>query len=305
MAVAHVPTHLIFSAIVLCLLSISCGNKTEDKWLDEFGNVIERQNIAMVEPVQVLLDLYGCDTQQTCESALTSLPTTLDPAIEYLHTEIANLESLTPPTRFQALHNSYLETSKLRLESFELYVLAVQNSDDTLLEAGDTVFGRAQVKHSDTVSLIIEFYREQEDLSPGAAWLLEFGAIRQEFQQYETEIVTVFEPVYSCETIEACEFALARTEIPSTLSLGRDRLAKLLVTLENLDPPTGLNACFQFRDAYARIYGLRLTAWSLFIKSAKENNVNLLGEGIQIWTQSLDTEPNDLASHQACAQTIK
>ena len=69
----------------------------EDRWSDEFGDVIERQNIAMTEPVLALLEVYGCETQKTCESSLRSLPSGLGPAIEYLQTEIANLESLTPP----------------------------------------------------------------------------------------------------------------------------------------------------------------------------------------------------------------
>ena len=68
----------------------------EDRWSDEFGDVIERQNIAMTEPVLALLEVYGCETQKTCESSLRSLPSGLGPAIEYLQTEIANLESLTP-----------------------------------------------------------------------------------------------------------------------------------------------------------------------------------------------------------------
>jgi hypothetical protein len=277
----------------------------EDRWSDEFGDVIERQNIAMTEPVLALLEVYGCETQKTCESSLRSLPSGLGPAIEYLQTEIANLESLTPPARFKALHNSYLETTKLRLESFELFVAGVQNNDDTLLEAGDAIFQRAQTNNSETLSLIIEFSREEGDLTPGVAWLLEFGSIQQEFSQYEAQIAPVIESFFYCETVEACESALAQTEIPSTFLPGRDRLAKFLVTLENLDPPVGLSACSQMRDMYVRVYGLRLDAWLLLIRSAEENDLDLLDEGIRIHTQSLDIGPNELASNQACSQSIK
>ena len=277
----------------------------EDRWSDEFGDVIERQNIAMTEPVLALLEVYGCETQKTCESSLRSLPSGLGPAIEYLQTEIANLESLTPPARFKALHNSYLETTKLRLESFELYVAGVQNNDDTLLEAGDAIFERAQSNNSETLSLIMEFAREEGDSSPGVAWLLEFGSIQQEFLQYEAQIAPVIESFFYCETVEACEFALAQTEIPSTFLPGRDRLAKFLVTLENLDPPVGLSACSQMRDMYVRVYGLRLDAWLLLIRSAEENDLDLLDEGIRIYTQSMDIGPNELASNQACSQSIK
>ena len=277
----------------------------EDRWSDEFGDVIERQNIAMTEPVLALLEVYGCETEETCESSLKSLPSGLGPAIEYLQTEIANLESLTPPARFKALHNSYLETTKLRLESFELFVAGVQNNDDTLLEAGDAIFQRAQTNNSETLSLIGEFAREEGDSSPEVAWLLEFGSIQQEFLQYEAQIAPVIESFFYCETVEACESALAQTEIPSTFLPGRDRLAKFLVTLENLDPPVGLSACSQMRDMYVRVYGLRLDAWLLLIRSAEENDLDLLDEGIRIYRQSTDIGPNELASNQACSQSIK
>ena len=42
-----------------------------------------------------------------------------------------------------------------------------------------------------------------------------------------------------------------------------------------------------------------------FHRGAKEDKFNMPEEGIWIWGQSLDTEPNDPASHQAYAQTIK
>ena len=302
-SLSAVPVPLIFLAAFLCLLSISCGNKIEDRWSDEFGGVIDRTNAAMVVPVAALMDLYGCETQENCESSLRTLPRDLGPGVEVLRNEIATLESFTPPAQYQDLHHSYLGALKLRLESFELYIAGVQNNDDTLLEAGDDAFTRAQSQHSDNLSLIIEYAREQKGLSPGEAWVLEFGSVQQGFFQYEREINPALESFFSCETVKACDVALRA--IPSTLRPGHDRIAQLLVTLESLDPPVALSSCSEMRDTYAKSYRLRVEAYGLFIKGAEEINYDLLDEAIRTWTQALDVGADELASNQACAQSIK
>jgi hypothetical protein len=179
----------------------------------------------------------------------------------------------------------------------------VQNNDDTLIEAGDDAFTRAQSQHLDNISLITEYLREEKELRPGDAWLLEFGSVQQGMIQYELEIAPVLESFFSCDTVKACDVALRA--IPSALRPGHDRIAQLLVTLENLDPPVGLSSCSKLRDAYAKSYRLRFEAYGLFITGAEELNYDLLEEGIDAWTQSLDGGADLLASNQACAQSIK
>ena len=289
-----------FLSVFALLLITACG---EDRWQGEFGGVIERTNAAMAVPVAALTDVYGCETEEKCESSVKTLPRDLGPAVEVLRNEIATLESLTPPARFQTLHHSYLETQKLRLESFELYIAGAQNSDDTLLEAGDDAFTRSQSLQSDNLSLIIEYLREEKGLSPGAAWMLEFGSVQQGFLQYELEINPVLEPLFVCETLKACDVALRA--IPSGLRPGYDRIAQLLVTLENLDPPVALSSCSKMRDIYAKSYRLRVEASGLFIKGAEEINYDLLDEAIRTWTQAMDISADDLAFNQACAQSIR
>ena len=275
----------------------------EDRWSDEFGGVIDRTNAAMVVPAAALMDLYGCETQENCESSLSTLPRDLGPGVEVLRNEIATLESLTPPAQYQDFYHSYLGGLKLRLESFELYIAGVQNNDDTLLEAGDDAFQRAQSKHLNNLSLIVEYAREQKGLSPGESWMLEFGSVQQGFLQYELEISPVLEPFLYCETLKACDFALRA--IPSALRPGHDRIAQLLVTLENLDSPVALSSCSKMRDIYAKSYRLRVEAYSLFINGAEEINYDLLDEAMLKWTQAMDIGVDELAFNQACAQSIK
>jgi len=289
-----------FLSVFALLLITACG---EDRWQGEFGGVMERTNAAMVVPVAALMDAYGCETEEKCESSLRTLPRDLGPGVEVLRNEVSTLESLTPPAQFQTLHHSYLETLKIRIESFELYIAGVQNNDDTLLEAGDDAFKRAQSKHLNNLSLIVEYAREQKGLSPGESWMLEFGSVQQKFLQYELEISPVLEPFLYCETLKACDVALRA--IPSGLRPGHDRIAQLLVTLENLDPPVALSSCSKIRDIYAKSYRLRVEAYSLFIKGAEEINYALLDEASLKWAQAMDIGVDELAFNQACAQSIR
>ena len=153
------------------------------------------------------------------------------------------------------------------------------------------------------LTLTIEFLREEEGLSPEEAWWIEFGAVQQEFLQNEFEIAPALEAFFYCETVQDCDNALKA--IPSALRPGHDRVAQLLVTLENLDPPVGLSSCSKLRDAYAKSYRLRVEASGLFIKGAEEINYDLLDEAIRTWTQAMDISADDFAFNQACAQSIR
>ena len=274
-----------------------------DEWADQFGGVIQRINAAMLTPVAAILELYTCETPKDCDISLGSLPRTLGPAVQKLQKEITTLESLEPPARHQALHNSYLQTLKLRVEAFELYIAGVEDDNDTLLEAGDDAFTRAQQQVLNNLTLLLEFLREEEGLSPEEAWWIEFGAVQQEFLQNEFEIAPALEAFFYCETLQDCDNALKA--IPSALRPGQARLAQLLVRIENLEVPATLTSCSKLHSAIFKSFRLRLEAYDLFIRGVEESNDDLLDEGNRAWTQSMDVGNDMFASHQDCTQSLQ
>ena len=52
-----VPLTLTFPVVVLLLLSLACGNNNEDRWKNEFPEVMERINAAMLTPAAAILEV--------------------------------------------------------------------------------------------------------------------------------------------------------------------------------------------------------------------------------------------------------
>ena len=141
--------------VVFLFLPLGCGDNNEDRWKNEFPAVQARINSAMLTPVAALLEVFGCETQEECDASLRRLPRALGPASEHLQKEITTLEALEPPAQYQPLHSSYLQTLKVRLEAFELYIAGVEQNDNTLLEAGDDAWTRAQIRQSQNLAFSI------------------------------------------------------------------------------------------------------------------------------------------------------
>ena len=298
-----VPLTLTFPVVVLLLLSLACGNNDEDRWKNEFPEVMERINAAMLTPAAAILEVYGCETQEDCDTSLRRLPRALGPASEELQKEITTLESLEPSAQHQALHNSYLQTLKLRLEAFGLYIAGVEDNDDALLEAGDDVWMRAQKRQSENMALILEFLRKEGSSSPEEAWLMEFVAVQQALLQNEVEIAPALEATFICQTPKECDNALKA--IPSALRPGQARMAQLLVTLEKLEPPATFISCSKLQSAFHKSYRLRFEAYDLFIRGVEESNDNLLDEGNRSWTESMDVAADIIASQPECMQSFR
>lgn len=273
------------------------------KWNNEFPSVMNRVNAAMITPATALLETYGCENQEDCDTALKRLPRALGPATEELQKEITTLAALEPPSRYRDLHNSYLQTLKLRLEAFELYIAAVEENDNALLEAGGDVWLRAQKRQTENLALTLEFLREDGGLSPEAAWMTELVGIQQAFLQNEAEIAPTLEAVWSCETAKECDSALRA--LPSALRPGQTELTQYLVTLGELEPPAKHISCSTYQSGIHRSFQLRLDAYDFYIRGVEESNDNLLEAGDLAWTQSMDAAADVVASQPKCAQSFQ
>lgn len=275
----------------------------EDLWENEFPAVMRRINAAMVTPASALLEVYGCETQEDCDTSLRRLPRALGPATEELRKEITILEALDPSARYQVLHSSYLQTLKLRLESFELYIAGAEDNDNTLLEAGADAWTRAQKKQSENMGLILDFLREEGGLSSEAAWMMELGAVQQAFLQNEGAIAPALEAFFSCQTQKECDNALKT--IPSALRPGQAKLAQLLVTLEKLESPATFISCSMYQSALHKSYRLRFEAYDLFIRAVEESDDNLLDEGVRAWNLSMEAAADGVAFVPKCTQSFR
>lgn len=272
-------------------------------WDVEFGKVMDRTNNAMLAPVNALSELFSCETQEDCEIALGNLAPVLSPAVDALRKEITILESLEPPAPAEALHNSYLQTQKLRLEAFELYLAGLLNDDDALLEAGDDVFVQAQQQHINTLALTTEFIEGEEVMSPGIAWTMEVLAVQQKFLQNESNVAPALGAYFICETLAQCDIALRA--IPSALRPVRASLDQLLDTLENLASPAMLTSCSGLQSVIYELIQLRSEAYDLFIRGVEEANNNLLDEGYRIYAQSTRLGDKFIESRQDCMQSLE
>ena len=275
----------------------------EDLWENEFPAVMRRINAAMVTPAGAMLELLGCETQEDCDTSLRRLPSALGPASEGLQKEITTLEALEPSARYQVLRNSYLQTLKLRLEAFELYIAGVEENDNTLLEAADDAWTRAQKKLSESTALILDFLREEGGLNSEEAWMMELLAVEQAFLQNEVEIAPALEAFLYCQTQKECDNALKT--IPSALRPGQAKLAQLLVTLEQLEPPATFIFCSKYQSALHKSYRLRFEAYDLFIRGVEESDDNLLDEGLRAWNPSIEAAADGVAALPKCTQSFR
>ena len=289
--------------ITLVALIVGMMVACSSNWVAEFNEAMQRTNNAMIAPVNAISELFICETQEQCEIALGNLPPALDPAVVVLHQEITILESLKPPAQHEALHNSYLQTLNLRLEAFQSYIAGIRDSNETLLEAGDDTFARAQKQHINTLGLMSELLREEDDMSEEGAWMLEYLALQQRFLQNESNVGPALEAYFYCETVTQCEIALS--DIPSALRPGQANLAQVLDTLKNLTPPGMLVSCSGLQSLFYEVMRLRFEAYGLLIRGVEETNDNLLDEADRMYAQSTEIGDDFSASYEDCMESIQ
>ena len=289
--------------ITLVALIVGMMVACSSNWETEFSEATQRTSNAMIAPVNAISELFICETQEQCEIALGNLPPALDPAVVVLHQEITILESLKPPAQHEALHNSYLQTLNLRLEAFESYIAGVRDNNETLLEAGDDAFVRAQKQHINTIGLMSELLGEEDDMSPEEAWVMEWLAVQQRFLQNESNVAPALEAYFLCETLKQCEIALSA--IPSALRPGQASFAQLLDRLKNLALPDMLVSCSGVQSFFYEVMQLRFEAYGLFIRGVEETNDNLLDKANRMYAQSTQIGDDVSASYQDCMESIQ